>query len=211
MRTANHCVRCNCSIDDSNDSEEHIIQNSVGGRLRVRGFICVGCNNRTGETWDAVFAEQTNFLCHFFGVVRERGDPPPQPIETTAGEKLVMQPGGGFKMPKPVFRETPTAGGKQLQIKARNIREATTILEGVARKYPKVDVAAEIAKATEDHTYPEGLSASRYTVRWSLGRTLGRQNRNRVCLPLWGGDRAMRSGSCVSSRRSRRTGLWRLF
>jgi HNH endonuclease len=157
MTTANRCVRCDRPIDDGNDSEEHVIQNSVGGRLKVSGFICRDCNNRTGETWDAVFAEQTNFLGHFFGVVRERGESPPQPIVTTAGEQLLMQPGGGFKMQKPVFQETLTEGGKQIQIKARNIREATAILEGVARKYPKVDVAAEIAKATEDHTYPEGV------------------------------------------------------
>ncbi|WP_291573542.1 HNH endonuclease [Bradyrhizobium sp.] len=157
MTTSNRCVRCDCPIDGSNDSEEHVIQNSVGGRLKVRGFICRGCNNRTGETWDAVFAEQTNFFCHFFGVVRERGEPPPQPIVTTAGEQLLMQPGGGFKMQNPVFKEIPTEGGKQVQIKARDRREATTMLEGLARKYPKVDVAAEMAKATADHTYPEGV------------------------------------------------------
>jgi hypothetical protein len=68
-----------------------------------------------------------------------------------------MQPGGGFKMQKPVFQETPTAGGKQIQIKARDRREATVMLEGLARKYPKVDVAAELAKATEAYTYPEGV------------------------------------------------------
>jgi hypothetical protein len=38
-----------------------------------------------------------------------RGDPPPQPIETTAGEKLLLQQGGGFKLQKPVFQVAPTA------------------------------------------------------------------------------------------------------
>lgn len=158
MVAPNRCVRCDRAIDDSNDSEEHVIQNSVGGRLTVRGFICRACNSRTGETWDAVFAEQNNFFCHFFGVARERGDPPPQPIETTAGEKLLMQPGGGFKMQKPVFQVVPTETGKQIRITARDRREATAMLEGVARKYPnQVDVAGELAKATEAHTYPEGV------------------------------------------------------
>jgi hypothetical protein len=128
MTTGNCCVRCDCPIDDSNDSEEHVIQNSVGGRLKVRGFICRACNNQTGETWDAVFAEQTNFLCHFFGIVRERGEPPPQAIVTTAGERLLLQPGGGFKMEKPVFQATPTETGKQIQIKARDLREAAVML-----------------------------------------------------------------------------------
>jgi hypothetical protein len=75
----------------------------------------------------------------------------------TAGERLLLQPGGDFKMQKPVFQATPTENGKQIQIKARDRREAAAMREGLARKYPKVNVAAELAKATEDHTYPEGL------------------------------------------------------
>src|SRR4051812_23932168 len=98
MTTANRCVRCACVIDEGNDTDEHVIPNSIGGRLKVRGFICLACNSHTGETWDAVLAKQSNFFCHFFGVARERGEPPSQPIETTAGEKLLIQPGGGFKM-----------------------------------------------------------------------------------------------------------------
>jgi hypothetical protein len=85
-----------------------------------------------------------------------------------------MQPGGGFKMQKPVFQETPTdAGKKQIQVKARDRREATTMLNGLARKYPKVDVAAELAKATEDHTYLEG--AVRHDIQFggpSAGRSV---------------------------------------
>jgi hypothetical protein len=159
MATANRCVLCDCAIDDNNDSEEHVIPNSIGGRLKVRGFICRDCNSRTGETWDATLSQQLNFFCHFFGVVRERGVPGPQPIETTAGEQLLMQLGGGFKMKDPIFRTVQTETGKQFQIKARDRDEAARILKGLARKYPsQVDVEAELAKATETYTYPEGVT-----------------------------------------------------
>jgi HNH endonuclease len=151
------CVRCDCPIDARNDSVEHVIPNSVGGRLKVRGFICARCNSETGESWDKTLSEHLNFFCLFFGVVRERGDSRPQPIETTAGEHLLMQPGGGFKMQKPIFQEVPTAAGKRIQIKARTMGEAAAMLGGAARKYPQVDVAAELAKATEAYTYPEGV------------------------------------------------------
>lgn len=151
------CVLCNDPIDDRNDSDEHVIPNSVGGRLKVRGFICVGCNSKTGETWDKTLANELNFFCLFFGIVRERGEPRAEAIETTAGEKLLMQPGGGFKMQRPMFREVPAEVGKQIQMKARSMREARRMLEGVARKYPQVDVATELAKAASVYTYPEGL------------------------------------------------------
>jgi hypothetical protein len=114
MTTSNRCVRCDCPIDESNDSEEHVIPNSIGGRLKVRGFICRDCNSRTGETWDATLSQQLNFFCHFFGVKRERGVLPRQPIETTAGEQLLMQPGGGFKMKDPFYGREVSArrGGR---------------------------------------------------------------------------------------------------
>jgi hypothetical protein len=158
MTTANRCVRCDHRIDISSDSDEHVIPNSVGGRLKVRGFICRDCNSWAGETWDATLSQQLNFFCNFFGVVRERGTPPPQPIETTAGEHLLMQPGGGFKMKNPIFQAVPTETGKQIQIKARDRGEAAVMLKGLARKYPnQVDVEAELAKATETYTYPDGV------------------------------------------------------
>jgi hypothetical protein len=151
------CVVCDCPFDNSNDSDEHVIPNSVGGRLKVRGFICVRCNSKTGETWDKTLSDELNFFCLFFGIVRERGEPRAEAIETTAGEKLLMQPGGGFKMQQPVFREVPAEVGKQIQMKARSMSEARRMLEGVARKHPQVDVAGELAKATSVYTYPEGL------------------------------------------------------
>lgn len=151
------CVVCDCPIDEGNDSDEHVIPNSVGGRLKVRGFICVRCNSRSGETWDRTLSDQLNFFCLFFGIVRERGEPRAEAIETTAGEKLMMQPGGGLKMQQPVFREVPAEVGKQIQMKARSMREARRMLEGVARKYPQVDVAAELSKAASVYTYPEGV------------------------------------------------------
>jgi hypothetical protein len=151
------CVLCDCPIDDGSDSDEHVIPNSIGGRLKVRGFICIYCNSKTGETWDKALSDELNFFCLFFGIVRERGKPRPEAIETTAGEKLLMQPGGGFKMQKPIFQEVPTEIGKQIQMKARTMSEARRMLEGVARKYPQVDVAAELAKATSVYSYPDGL------------------------------------------------------
>jgi len=170
MTPTNLCVRCDWPINEHSDSEEHVIPNSIGGRLKVRGFICASCNNSTGETWDAALAKQLNFFCHFFGIVRERGNPPPQPIMTTAGEHLLMQHGGGYTMRNPVYRSAQTEHGKQIQIVARDRREAEKMLKDVARKYPnQIDIAAELAKATESYTYPEGVQFHSSQIGGDLG------------------------------------------
>ncbi|MBR1090786.1 HNH endonuclease [Bradyrhizobium manausense] len=157
MSFANHCVRCDGVINDTNDSEEHVLPNSVGGHLKTRRFICVRCNNETGQTWDKELSEQLNFFCQFFGIIRERGEAPPQRIKTTAGEDFLMQAGGGYKLQKPVYREVPVENGKQIQIQARSMSEAAAMLRGAARKYPQIDANAELAKASTSYTYPTGV------------------------------------------------------
>jgi hypothetical protein len=150
------CILCDCAIDDQNDSEEHVIPSSIGGRLRVRGFLCKDCNNRTGSTWDGKLAEQLNFWCLFFSIVRERGQPPPERVQTTAGERLSMQPSGGFSPSRPIYQEVKSETGTQIQITARTMREASKMLRGVARKFPSVNPEAELKKAALERHYPYG-------------------------------------------------------
>jgi hypothetical protein len=150
-----------------------VIPNSIGGHLKVRGFICVGCNNKTGETWDRKLSDELNFFCLFFGIVRDRGEPRPEPIETTAGEKLLMQPGGGFKKQRPTYQEVDAERGKRIRIEARTFSEAKQMLEGVARKYAQVDVVAELEKASSNYGYPEGVVVHSPTVGGPLsGRSI---------------------------------------
>ena len=151
------CVRCGVPITDANDSREHIIPNSIGGRLKTRGFICEGCNSLSGQTWDGALAEQLNPLCIFFGIEREQGEPPAELIVTTAGERLMHQSGGGFMLEKPVFQETTTEAGKQVKTIARTMGEAKKMLEGLKRKYPSVDADGMLKTASISHSYPEGM------------------------------------------------------
>ena len=46
------CFLCDKNLNKNNDSKEHIIKNSIGGRRKVKGFICDSCNNKTGNEWD---------------------------------------------------------------------------------------------------------------------------------------------------------------
>ena len=150
------CVLCDVPITEANDSREHVIPNSIGGRLRTRGFICTNCNNSAGETWDADLARQLNPLCLFFGIVRERGVPPPQIFETTAGEKFIHSV-DGLSPARPTYKEEHTDAGIRIDIVARTKREARKMLEGLKRKYPQADIAALLAQATVRSSYPKGM------------------------------------------------------
>ncbi|RMM38858.1 hypothetical protein ALP33_200150 [Pseudomonas amygdali pv. lachrymans] len=47
------CYLCSEPLTFQNDSGEHIIPNSIGGKREVKGFICGACNGAAGETWDS--------------------------------------------------------------------------------------------------------------------------------------------------------------
>jgi hypothetical protein len=82
---------------------------------------------------------------------------PTELIKTTAGELLLLQPGGGFKLTKPAYSEVPTEAGTQIKIAARTMGEAKKMLEGVSRKYPSIDTDALLKSASPSYAYPEGM------------------------------------------------------
>lgn len=151
------CAICGDPITAENDSKEHLIPEAIGGRLKVKGFICRHCNNNAGSTWDAKLSAQLHPLSLLFGVERQRGTTPGLAITTTAGEELTMKPGGGFVHTKPSFLEEAAPEGVKIQIAARSMEEAKRILAGVKRKYPNIDVDHAVANAQAYYTYPKGM------------------------------------------------------
>ena len=54
-----NCLICLMELTPSNDSEEHVIPASVGGRHKERSVLCRSCNNGAGDEWDAELARQS--------------------------------------------------------------------------------------------------------------------------------------------------------
>lgn len=151
------CAVCGEPITAESDSEEHVIPEAIGGRLKVKGFICRRCNSNTGHTWDAELASQLRPLSLMFGVERQRGSTPGLAITTTAGEDLVITAEGPLIPAKPSFSKKMVPEGVKIQITARSMKEAKRMLAGVKRKYPNVDIDRILAGAQVSRAYPKGL------------------------------------------------------
>lgn len=147
------CALCPNEITDENDSKEHIIPSSIGGRKKVKGFICKTCNSLFGGESDVELATQLNWFSLFIGIKREsgRGNPPSQVIETVDGERLLFRADGTLTTEHPIVEKTENSSKTQLKIQARTSEESKRILKGIAKKYPNVDVAKLLAetKVTE--------------------------------------------------------------
>ncbi|MFD2114020.1 HNH endonuclease [Thiorhodococcus fuscus] len=147
------CYLCSKEIGDENDSREHIIPNSIGGRKKVKGFICIECNSSAGDEWETELAKQLNPLCLFFGIERERGDVPSQTFNTTGNEEYVLHHDGSLGLPRPEYREAAVDSGVEISIKARSMKEARKMLAGVARKHPEVNLEQLLDKAETQSSY----------------------------------------------------------
>jgi hypothetical protein len=151
------CAICGQKIAPAEDSEEHILPGAIGGRRTMRGLLHNGCNNRSGHTWDAALEKQLRPLALHFGVKRQSGRTLRMAITTTAGENFLLNAGGQLEMSRPEIKRTPIPSGETIQVKAGSIAMARDVLEGMKRKYPKVDVDSVLAGAEVRRTYAQGV------------------------------------------------------
>lgn len=148
-----NCSICDTPITEVNDSREHVIPNSIGGRRTVTGFLCTKCNSQAGDDWDAELARQFNPLCLVFGIVRERGDVPSQRFDTTRGDRVELHADGTMSPHKPEYAAVPAGKGIQIHIKARSMSEAKKMLASVRRKYPEVNLEEVLKRAQPSSSY----------------------------------------------------------
>ncbi len=150
------CALCDEKFVSTNNSREHVIAQAIGGRKKVKGFLCKDCNSRCGHTWDTELAEQLNCLSLFFAVDRQCGATPPQKFDTVGGRSVVLTE-NGIRLPKPDWKVTITEGLVNIQIQANNRREMRQALTGLKRQYPSIDVEHSLNKVVEHRAYLDDM------------------------------------------------------
>ena len=151
------CFSCGEQILSNNQSKEHIIPNSIGGKKKIQNFICRKCNEKFGQTWDAILAKQFNPLALYLGIKRERGESPAEIFSTTKGEQYKMTSGSNLEIPCPVIKEQKIDDNKvQLEISARSHEEAKKIIADLERKkYPGLSRSVDIDSLEYSEMYIE--------------------------------------------------------
>lgn len=146
-----NCYICDTIITIENQTEEHIIINAAGGRLRSRDLICINCNSRFGSSIDAALANQLNGIANMLMIQRQNGVP--QPIIAThpgTGDKYKLMVGGTPVLAKPVVKQHNLHGQNGLYIRSSNERDFKHIVKGILKKYPELQ-EDEILGAARRH------------------------------------------------------------
>ncbi|WP_267524939.1 HNH endonuclease [Campylobacter sp. MG1] len=66
------CVFCDAELNKDNDSLEHIIPNSLGGKLKSKNIMCKSCNNTLGETVDINLYNNFKFIDFMVNPLKDR-------------------------------------------------------------------------------------------------------------------------------------------
>ena len=148
------CALCDTKITKNNDTREHLIPNAIGGRKKVKGFICRSCNSISGAEWDSDLANKLNPFSLFFRIQREKGKVPAQSFNTTGGKEYTLNADGSKSPTKPMYSVQKYENGAKIYIEARSEKELKKMLKGVIRKYSQIypDHHIENAKHTSKYS-----------------------------------------------------------
>lgn len=128
-----NCALCDVLISEKNQTEEHVIPQAIGGRLKIKNFICRPCNNKFGHSWDFILADQLAFFSTSLNIKREK-KLPNYLVKTLDGKEYLKQPNGDFLLVRPIDDvEKNLDGSFNIKIEAPNIKIAKDIIKKVSK------------------------------------------------------------------------------
>lgn len=162
------CYVCEDELSKENETAEHIILNAIGGRLKSKKLICNKCNSEFGSQIDDVLAKQLSNFCTLLNIKRDRGNP--QNIKGNyRNTEVFIEPGGKIHRAKPKIE----IDNNKYHIVTSDISSARTIMKGLKRKFPKIDIEAELEKSTISKQYLPSIK-----IEFTLG---GKEVLQSVC------------------------------
>lgn len=142
------CYVCEEEISRENETEEHILLNAIGGRLKSKQLICKGCNSDFGSEIDDSLARQLNPIANLLDIKRDRGNP--QNVKGTYNNKdILIEPGGKLKLARPYVEKNEN----MFHIEASSERQAKEVLKGLKRKHPEINIDEQIKNADRNKSY----------------------------------------------------------
>ncbi|CAH0347773.1 HNH endonuclease [Bacillus sp. CECT 9360] len=162
------CYICDTALTKENETEEHILLNAIGGKLKSRTLICKDCNSKLGSDIDNKLAQQLNPIANFLDIKRDRGKP--QNVKGKYENKeIIIEPGGKMKLARPYIDK----GEKVVHIEASTMGEATKVLRGLKRNHPDLDIEKAIKNAKKSKDYLPSVS-----VGMNFG---GKESKQAIC------------------------------
>lgn len=135
------CYICNHEIVSENVSIEHIIPNSIGGKLKSTKLLCNACNKNLGHEIDNELFKTFHYICTLLNIKREKGSTPPITLETETNVKYKIYANSDIEIVKPKINISEIDNKKLYFniVAPMNRKIINQILTGLKRKYPELN------------------------------------------------------------------------
>lgn len=131
------CYNCETDLTELTKSSEHIIPNSIGGKIKSVKLLCRDCNTLFGETIDGEFSKSYENIVSLLGLKRDRSkNYTIKNLKAQDGTLYHLLDGFTPTPSKPVIK----IKGDKLSITARDLDQLKQIIKGQQRKYPNLDI-----------------------------------------------------------------------
>ena len=133
-------------------TEEHVIPQAIGGRLKARLY-CKECNETLGDDLDAEIARQFGWIATLLNIKRERGEAQPYEVKDLKSGTELLFDGKSLKRKAPVVKVV-SEDGKKLDfadVTARSEQELKRITSSIKRRY---NVSGDIETFQDSHPGP---------------------------------------------------------
>lgn len=129
------CYSCKIELTRQNSSQEHIIPNALGGKLKAV-ILCKKCNNNLGSSCDSLLSKALSPFSNMINHSKDHGKV--QPVQVTAnGVPTKILPGGQGFLSKIEFNRGTNSfrifGTENIEIEAqkllRNLYKKTKLLQ----------------------------------------------------------------------------------
>ncbi|MEO6832671.1 MAG: HNH endonuclease [Chitinophagaceae bacterium] len=156
------CYYCNNPITAGNKSQEHVIPNAIGGRLKSYTLLCEACNQLLGRTIDMELASQFESLVVLLGLERDRKkDNIIRNVVAHDGNLYNLVDGRNPVRVKPIIIEHDNG----VQISVRDKKQLMQVIAGLQRKHPNLDLNG----LEEKIKYTEALLNERWNIPLNTG------------------------------------------
>lgn len=161
------CILCGAELAGSNRSWEHVVPESLGGKLRTDQVLCRSCNSRTGHDWDAALVRQLLPFSLFVFPERHPMGQRSRRLRDDQGNSLILKSGlrGGSEHPQSSVRKLNDTS--ELIISAPSKKRAVQEIERLVSqgKLP----AERKVEAIESLTREEVLTRIEFEESGSIG------------------------------------------
>jgi hypothetical protein len=137
-------------LNDSNNSEAHIIPNALGGRLKPKGILCRTCNGELGSLADNALFEAFGAWPTLLDLPRDHGSNAPKSVVSESGRNVRVTANGPYTATDVRYDKTALGdGATRFEIDAPNGKIARQKIQQLVKEFPQVDAAEAERNAKE--------------------------------------------------------------